>query len=212
VNFFKTCSDRVGQVGNLRRIDNPPGIGSAAGYQPAPQNYYSPERRFLIAACLFLSSCGYHVSGKADLVPKSIHTIAIPAFANITTRYKLTDHLPEAISREFIARTRYQIINDPQAADAVLRGSVINYIAYPTVFDQQTGRASGLAVNVTMQVSLVERATGKVIFTRPSFDVRQRYEISVSNATAYFDESDAALDRLSRDVARAVVTAILENF
>jgi len=89
---------------------------------------------------------------------------------------------------------------------------VINYIAYPTVFDQQTGRASGLAVNVTMQVSLVERATGKVIFTRPSFDVRQRYEISVSNATAYFDESDAALDRLSRDVARAVVTAILENF
>jgi len=205
----------VGQVGNLRLIGDPPGIGteinlradyqSAAGYQPAPQN-------FLIALCLLLSSCGYHVAGKADLVPKSIHTIAIPAFANITTRYKLTDHLPEAISREFIARTRYQIVNDPQAADAVLRGSVINYIAYPTVFDQQTGRASGLAVNVTMQVSLVERATGKVIFTRPSFDVRQRYEISVSNATAYFDESDAALDRLSRDVARAVVTAILENF
>jgi outer membrane lipopolysaccharide assembly protein LptE/RlpB len=168
--------------------------------------------KILIAACLFLSSCGYHVAGKADLVPKSIHTIAIPAFANITTRYKLTDHLPEAISREFIARTRYQVINDPQAADAVLRGAVTNFIAYPTVFDQQTGRASGLAVNVTMQVSLVERATGKVIFTRPSFDVRQRYEISVSNATAYFDESDAALDRLSRDVARDVVTAILENF
>jgi outer membrane lipopolysaccharide assembly protein LptE/RlpB len=161
---------------------------------------------------LLLSSCGYHVAGKADLVPKSIHTIAIPSFTNITTRYKLTDHLPEAISREFIARTRYQIVNDPQAADAVLRGSVTNFIAYPTTLDQQTGRASGLAVNVTMQVSLVERATGKVIFTRPSFDVRQRYEISVSNATAYFDESDAALDRLSRDVARTVVTAILESF
>jgi len=166
----------------------------------------------LVVLCSFVSSCGYHVAGKADLVPKSIHTIAIPSFTNITTRYKLTDHLPEAISREFIARTRYQIVNDPQAADAVLRGSVINFIAYPTTLDQQTGRASGLAVNVTMGVSLVERATGKVIFTRPTFDVRQRYEISVSNATAYFDESDAALDRLSRDVARTVVTAILENF
>jgi hypothetical protein len=166
----------------------------------------------LVVLCFSLSSCGYHVAGKADLVPKSIHTIAIPAFTNITTRYKLTDHLPEAIAHEFIARTKYQIVNDPQAADAVLRGAVTNYVAYPTVFDQQTGRASGLAVNVTMQVSLVERATGKVIFTRPSFDVRQRYEISVSSATAYFDESDAALDRLSRDVARDVVTAILENF
>src|ERR1700675_3649286 len=85
---------------------------------------------------LALSSCGYHVAGKADLVPKSIHTIAIPAFTNITTRYKLTDHLPEAIAHEFIARTKYQIVNDPKEADAVLRGAVTNYVAYPTVFDQ----------------------------------------------------------------------------
>ena len=109
---------------------------------------------------LTLAGCGYHVAGKADLVPANIHTIAIPAFANITTRYKLTDHLPQAISHEFIARTRYQVVNDPDQADAVLRGSVINYASYPTLFDQKSGRASGLQVNVTMQVSLVERATG----------------------------------------------------
>jgi hypothetical protein len=162
--------------------------------------------------CLFSVSCGYHVAGKADLVPKSIHTIAIPAWSNITTRYKLTDHLPQAISHEFIARTRYQIVTDPNAADAVLRGAVISYFAYPTTIDQATGRASGLQVIVTMQVSLVERATGKVLFTRPSFDFRQRYEISTTSTSAYFDESDAALERLSRDVARDVVTAILENF
>jgi len=63
-----------------------------------------------------------------------------------------------------------------------------------------------------MRVDLVERATGKVLFTRPSFDFRQRYEISTTSTTAYFDESDAALERLSRDVARDVVTAILEGF
>ena len=57
----------------------------------------------------------------------------------------------------------------------------------------------------------MERATGKVIFTRPSFDAHQRYEISV-DPRQYFDESETALDRLSRDVARDVVCAILENF
>ena len=161
---------------------------------------------------MVLASCGYHVAGQADLMPASIHTIAIPAFGNITTRYKLTDHLPQAISHEFIARTRFQIVNDPDQADAVLRGSVINYASYPTLFDQQSGRASGLQVNVTMQVNLVERATGKVIFSRPSFEMHQRYEISVTSPTAYFEESDAALDRLSRDVARDLVSSILENF
>ena len=53
----------------------------------------------LILCSAALTSCGYHVAGKADLVPKTVNTIAIPAFGNITTRYKLTDHLPEAISR-----------------------------------------------------------------------------------------------------------------
>jgi hypothetical protein len=158
-----------------------------------------------------LTSCGYHVAGKGDLVPKTVHTIAIPAFSNITTRYKLTDHLPEAISREFITRTHYQIVNDPNQADAVLRGSIINFVAYPTIIDQQTGRASGLQVNVTLQITLTERATGKVIYSRPSFEAHQRYELSI-NANTYFEESDAALDRLARDVARDLVSSILENF
>lgn len=166
----------------------------------------------LACAAVFLGSCGYHVAGRADLVPKSVHTVAIPAFANATVRYRLTDHLPQAISREFIARTRYQIIHDPEQADAVLRGSVINYVAFPILFDQVTGRTSGLQINVTMQVSLVERATGKVIFTRPNFEMHQRYEIAVTNDRAYLEEDEGAIDRLSRDVARDLVSAILENF
>lgn len=172
-------------------------------------------RSFLVSVCFgsffVLSSCGYHVAGKGDLMPETIHSICVPPFKNITVRYKLTDRLAEAISREFIARTHYQIINDPTQADAVLNGTVVNYVAYPIVFDQATGRASGLQVNVTMQVSLVERATGKVIFSRPNFDIHDRYEIS-QNDNQYFEESDPALQRLSKVVARDVVTSILDNF
>jgi hypothetical protein len=145
------------------------------------------------------------------MIPKTVKTIALPKWANTTTKYKLTDRMPEAIAREFIARTRYKVVNDPEQADAVLTGAVVNFIAYPTIFDQKTGRASGLQVNVTLQLRLMERATGKVLFTRPSFEARQRYEISI-NAQAYFEESGEALERLSRDVARDVVSAILESF
>ena len=42
-------------------------------------------------------------------------------------------------------------------------------------------------------------------------EVRQRYEISVDQLQ-YFEESDIALDRVSREVARSVVSAILEAF
>lgn len=167
---------------------------------------------FICVYLWLICSCGYHVAGKADLVPKSIHTIAVPPFSNATLRYKLTDSVPEAISREFIERTRYQIASDPASADAVLRGTIVNFVSYPILFDQQTGRASGLQVNVTLQVTLTERATGKVIYSRPNFDFHDRYEIAVTNTNQYFDESGPALDRLSRSIARDVVSSILDNF
>ena len=56
------------------------------------------------AIALALTGCGYHVAGHADLLPKTIKTVAIPAFGNVTARYKLTDQLPEAIAHEFIAK------------------------------------------------------------------------------------------------------------
>lgn len=162
----------------------------------------------LAASGLLLASCGYHVSGHNNLLPNTIHTIAIPAFNNATTRYKLTDHLPEALSRELIARTRYKIVADPNQADAVLRGTVLNYISGASIVVQN---ATAVDIHVYLQLSLTERATGKVLFTRPAMEVRERYEVSV-DPRQYFEESDAGLDRVSRSVAQQVVTAILANF
>jgi hypothetical protein len=167
--------------------------------------------RVVLIASLLLGSCGYHVAGHSDLLPKSLNSICIPAFSNATTRYKLSDRMPEAVAREFISRTKYHIVSDPNQADAVLRGSIMNYISYATVADPVSGRATAVDLRVYLQVSLVERTTGKVLFSRPSMEVRERYEISV-DPRAYFDESDAALDRASKQVAAQLVTAILENF
>ena len=158
-----------------------------------------------------LVSCGYKVAGKADLLPKHLHTIAIPAFSNVTMSYKLTDRLPNALAREFIARTRYQVIADVNEADMVLTGGVANVIAYPSTFDPLTGRAAGVQVQVVMQITLRERATGKVLYSHPALDFRERYEIS-TDPQAYFDESAPAFERLSHGVARNVVSAILEMF
>ncbi len=165
----------------------------------------------IFALAAILSGCGYHVAGKADLLPKDIKVIAIPAFGNVSTRYKLAERLPGDLTREFIARTRYQVVADPNQADAVLYGSVINLFSGATVYDPQTNRASGAQIIVVLQLTLQDRHTGKVLFSRPNMDFRERYEISV-DPKVYFDESDAALARLSRDVARSVVSAVVENF
>jgi outer membrane lipopolysaccharide assembly protein LptE/RlpB len=166
----------------------------------------------VLAGCLLLvalGGCGYHTSGHADLLPKRIKTIAVTSFNNNSSRYRLTGTLPKAIAREFISRTRYKVVADPAEADAVLSGAVLTYANYTTIV--QNGRASGIEMVVTMQISLTDRATGKVLFTRPSMEVRERYEVA-ADPRAYFEESDIGLERMSRDVARSVVSAVLENF
>jgi hypothetical protein len=168
-------------------------------------------RFFTALLPLLLVSCGYRFSANEDVLPKTIRTVSVPAFTNLTTRYKLTDQLPEAISREFITRTRYRVVSDSTTADAVLRGTVINYSFYPTIFDPATFRAAFAELHVTLSVTLTERATGKVIFSRPNFDVRETYQIS-PDATQYFEESDPALKRAGQQVARSIVSAVLQNF
>ena len=165
----------------------------------------------VVLASLILASCGYKFAATDTALPRTIHTVAIPAFINSTTRYKLSDQLPEAISREFLTRTRYKVVPDPDTADAVLRGTVITYAFNPTIFDPATGRAAYAELHVTLTISLTDRATGKVLFERKNFDVRETYQIS-PNATQYFEESDPALRRAGQQVARSVVSAVLENF
>lgn len=165
----------------------------------------------VMLASLLQLACGYHVAGRADRLPRSVRTIAVQAFANLTTRHRLAESLPAAITQEFLSRTRYRVVADPGEADAVLNGVVVSYNSYPTVFDPSTGRATGVALSVTLQVTLTERATGRVLFSRPHLEARERYEIAVDQRS-YLDESDAALERLSRQVARAIVSAVLENF
>ena len=168
-------------------------------------------KALLAVLALLLNACAYRFAATDTVVPKTVHTIAIPAFNNLTVRYKLTDQLPEAISREFLTRTRYKVVSDPNTADAILRGAVVNYAFFPTIFDPANGRAAYAELHVTLSVTLTERATGKVLFDRKNFDVRETYQIS-PNATQYFEESDPALKRAGQQVARSVVSAVLENF
>jgi outer membrane lipopolysaccharide assembly protein LptE/RlpB len=163
----------------------------------------------LVLCALAATSCGYRVSGRGTLLPKEVRTIAVPTFSNATARSRISDSLSRDVARELITRARYRIVADPNEADAILTGGVLSYSSYPTILDG--GRAAGVQVIVNVQAKLTRRDTGAVLSDQPSIEARERYEVSIDQV-AYFDESASAIDRLSRDVARSVVSAILEGF
>jgi len=168
-------------------------------------------RHFWPVLFLGLTGCGYHISGHANLMPKEIKTIAIPAFGDGTTRPRLANLITTDVTREFNSRTKYNIIATEDQADAVLRGTLMHFVSFPIVSDPVSGRATGIQVVATLQIILTDRHTGKTLFQRQGLEFRERYEVTL-DPNQYFDESGTGVQRLSRDVARSVVSAILENF
>jgi hypothetical protein len=167
--------------------------------------------RSVLCLLLFLPACGYRVAGRGDRMPPDIQTIAIPTFENATVRFRIEQRLTAAVAREFIERTRFQVTANPAGADAVLKGTVKDVRAGAITFDPNTGRATSLQIQVTADVKLEDLHTHKLVFTNPNYIFREEYQVS-QNPSELFEEDQPAIDRLARDLARTLVTEILENF
>lgn len=163
-----------------------------------------------IFACLLSAACGYHVAGKSNMLPTTLHTIAVPPFGNATIHNDLAHYLTESVTRELIARTKYTVIADRSQADATLYGNIANIFANATTIDPTTGRATGSQITIHLQIRLVDRS-GKVLYNQPNLELRDRYEVSTL-PSQYFDESQVAYQRLSKSAAQTIVSGILENF
>ena len=165
----------------------------------------------LTLVCLVAVGCGYHTAGHLVTIPENVHTIAIPAFTNASQTYRVEQTLTAAVIHEFTLRTQYHIAYDPgQGADATLRGTVLGTSVIPTTYDSQTGRANTVQIAVAMSVTLTD-SRGKILYQNPSYYFRDNYEVA-QDLNSFFQEDTAALQRISREFARSLVSNILEGY
>ncbi len=137
--------------------------------------------------------------------------LAVPVFVNQTQTYGVEQLLTRDVVREFIDRTHYRVVNAAgDSADATLKGTVVSAQTAPLTYDPQTRRISSSLVTVAMRVTVVDRS-GRVLFDNPNFTFREQYQVS-ANAASFFSEETPALQRMSRDFARTLVSDILEGF
>lgn len=173
----------------------------------------------ILLITLVISGCGYHVAGRNNALPKTIHVIAIPALENKTTTYRIEQRLTAATIHEFLAATPYKIVSTPDGGDAVLRGKVLSVETVPLLFvstpatptQPSTTRATTMLVTMKCEVTLTEAATDKVLFHTDNFLFRNEYELS-TDIKSFFEEQDPALDRMAQDFAKRLVAAVTENF
>ena len=165
----------------------------------------------LLMASTIITGCGYHVAGRAGNLPAQWTTIAVPAFKNDTTRYRIEQRFTAAVIRQFVQRTKYRIVQDPANADAVLHGEVVSIETDPMLFNATTGQVTMMLVTVHTKVQLISTKDEKPVYENNDMVYRDEYQIS-SDVQSFFEEQDPALERMSRDFASQLVSNVLETF
>lgn len=164
----------------------------------------------LIFVLSVLAGCGYHTLGAATHLPPAAHTLAVPIFATRTNAYHTETVMTDAVIREFAARSRLRVTPDANAdPDVVLHGTILQETVAPLTYNTSTQQSSSYLVTVVIAVKLTGR-DGHILYENKNYVFRQQYQ-STTDLPVYFDESPAAVQRLSRDFARALVADVLES-
>jgi len=177
--------------------------------------------RSLAAAAVILlalasSSCGYALAGSGSFLPTYIRTIGIPQLVNNTTFFQVEQVLTEKIRTEFIGRGNYIVVPDTNGVDAIVSGQVTGLSVQPTGFNDQQ-LASRYIFTITMRVAFTDTRTSMVLWSNDSLSFSSEYELATRSNTAivgeaFLDQERTSFDRIAGDIARSVVTAIVEAF
>jgi hypothetical protein len=170
----------------------------------------------LVALSPVMSGCGYALAGRGSFLPTDIRVVGIPLLENRTNVPRIDQIFTEKVRTEFIQRGKYTIVPTVDGAQAVLSGAITGIRADPVgVTAQQL--ASRYLYTVTMRVQFTDSRTSQVLWANESLTFREEYEAQTRSNTqlegaVLLEQEGPAFDRLGTDLARSVVSSILEAF
>ena len=148
-------------------------------------------------------------------MPDYIHTIGVPAFLNRTNVFNLETQVTQKVRSEFIGRGKFKILPESTGVDALLIGEISSASLVPVTFSPQQ-IASRYALTLTAKIQLRDVRENKTLWENPSLVFRQEYDAAggttAVDPAAFFGQDTQALDRMSTEFARSIVSAILEAF
>ena len=171
----------------------------------------------IVALSQVVSGCGYALAGRGSFLPADIRTVGIPLLENRTPIARIDQIVTEKIRTEFIGRGRkYEIKPTQSGVDAVLSGAITNITYNPVGLTEQQ-QASRYLFTVTIRVQLTDSRNNQVLWSNEALTFREEYDLRTRSngqldGAVLLEQEGPALDRLSTDLARTVVSAILEAF
>jgi hypothetical protein len=171
----------------------------------------------------FLKRCLLSVFGIAALVciaactdvtirpgmPSYMSRIAIPIFQNRTNQPNLENEITQQLNQEFMMDGRLEIVN-PDKANALLQGTVTQYILEPLLMDVHN-TPQQYKMRVILYLALKDTKAGKNLWVEEKFEESTTYFVANTMGVNAENEQDAR-KRLIQQLSRRVIARVIEGF
>ena len=169
----------------------------------------------ILAGSIGAASCGYALAGRGSFLPDYIKTLGIPMFGNATPYQSVEQLFTQKVRLEFQSSRRYTVVPSDEGVDGVVRGEISSISLNPvSLNDAQL--ASRFRVTVIVKVRFDDVKAQKTLWENAALSFSDEYELTSSttgtDVAAFVGNERVAMDRMSTDFARSVVSAILEAF
>lgn len=165
----------------------------------------------LVSLILITAGCGYRFSPGGEWIDSGIRTVFIDNLVNSTSEPYVEIYLRSGFEDQFRKSSRFRLANSRETADAVLKGTLsalsTSYVAYDR-YDKATESRAIMVLDLAFE----ERKTGKKLWSVANFTGNESYRVDQANPNATSTNKQAALQKLSSDMAEKAYRNLMSGF
>jgi len=164
----------------------------------------------IILCCALASACGYRFSGQGGF-PRGVEHIFIEVFDNLTSNTGIEREVTNQVVFEFTRQREKSLASSKETADAVLNGE-IKTIRTRTISRVGTEVANQREVVMTVNLKLVKKDGGEVIWVAKDITDRQAYDVDENSKLATDQNENLAITRLSERMSERIFSRLTSDF
>jgi len=154
------------------------------------------------------AGCGYYFVGRGSVPYKEVRSICIGTFRNTTAEAGIENIFTKAAIAEFARGKWLQI--DCSNPDVELQGKIKDYRIIPAFFTNEDN-ITGYQVSVVMEVFLVRKSTGDVLWKDTALSGTDSSTASEEILTAKSNEMDT-VSRIAKTLMESLYNRLSQNF
>ncbi len=169
------------------------------------ENAVAPMLRLWAVLAIFLAVCGCGYSFANSRLSDDYRSIAVPAFKNESFEPNIHTRVTNTLIRELNADGRLRVVDDPSAADLVLRGTIADFEARAISYSARDNIGQ-FRITILANALLEDTSTGTVLWQKQSIRGTDFYQ-TLGGRTR-----EEALEKASEALVERLIYECLDSY